>query len=533
MEKVNIQPNISNDFQNVSKYFQIISNIKKSNIENINIKNNDTENSEKSIVNDNFVCIYCNTIFQTNSGLYKHKKKCNYKKDLDIKETYENKINEIKIDSVIKEKEIIQKQLEKLEKEKEEIKKEKDKQLEKTEKMLEELKKEKDEEKKKLEEQLLYYRDVAYSKKENDCNMTNLNFINTYYDDAPALEGPKDLHKLFNADKSANPEVYYANLASELGSHHRLNILHKVIAEFIVKDYCKEDKTKQSVWNSDSSRLNYIVRECIQKEKIWIMDKNGQSLLKKVIKPIIEYIKPDLEEATKRILSFSSKPNGITFMDMKDHKALLEIGNNIMNNSLQEDILKELTSYFNINQKLLLKDIKENNKEMGNKKQIKMIKDVDNLEQNFQSKSKKILNNSEHPKIMDEVITPKTKLTNFIKELDLNLDKLRKQEHRLDVNFEIDDEDKEDKYKNIEDKKKELKNQKKEIRTLLTSYEELTTKKEEIIKEEEAISNDTESERELETQRQMQINRTTRKKKDILNKITALEKEISKVCIKL
>ncbi len=465
----------------------------------------ETSESEVDVI---LKCKFCNLIFTRADNLSRHLKKTCMK----------NEINEIKIGSVLKEKELIEKQLEEVKKEKEERIKEKDKQLE-------DLKKEKEEEKKKLEEQLLYYRDVAYNKTDNDCNMTNLNFLNKHFADAPALEGPKDIHKLFNADKTENPHIYYAKLASELGSHHRLNILHKVISDFIVKDYCKEDKTKQSVWNSDSSRLNYIIKECIQKDKIWIMDKSGQSLLKKVINPIIEYIKPELAEATKRILSYSAKPNGITFMDMKDHQALLEIGNNIMNNSLQEDILKELTGHFNINQKLLLKDIKEKKKETND---VKAIEDVVTPKLAIQD----IKNEDVNDDMISKEKQGKEKLINQIKDIDNKLDKLRKDYNKLDFNSESDEEEenkRRDKLNKIEIKKKELKEKKKELTKFLTEYNELDKKEIEIDKEEEDISNDTESEDEKEKERQLAISKISRTRKFIKYKKTELDKQINKI----
>ncbi len=498
-ENVSKQPNISKMFPQISNDFQTENN----NTEDQNILYSDEKSNEEC----KYKCSECNIYFKTNSGLYKHNKTCKNKQIEQIKNSCEKEI-------ILKEKELIQKQLEEVKKEKEELKLEKEKQLEEIKKEKEELKKEKEEEKKKLEEQLLYYRDVAYNKKDNDSNMTNLNFINTHYADAPVLEGPKDLHRLFLADKSGNPDVYYAKLAQELGSHHRLNILHVVIADFIVKEYCKEDKTKQSVWNSDSSRLNYIIKECIQKDKIWIMDKSGQSLLKKVIKPIIEYIKPELEEATKRVISYSNKPNGITFLDMKDHQALLEIGNNIMNKSLEEDILKELTKHFNINQKLLLKDIKAKNKELVNKIDIKTIKDIEDV------------NNIDKKTILakeDSLI----KLKKIVKEIDTKLEKLRKEERKLDLCN--DTEDKSGKYKNIEDTKKELKKQKKEINKSIINYEELIKKINEAEKEQNEISNDTESEDEQEKERLMKINRISRKMKELTNNKINLENEINEI----
>ncbi len=465
-------------------------------------KSSDIIIPENSKEDGEIKCNFCNITFTRLDNLYRHQnKRCSKKNEFEKEQnlTLENKINEVKIDSILREKKFMQeqfkkleKQLEKIEKEKEELKKEKEKEKE-------ELKKEKEEEKKKLEDQLLYYRDVAYgnNKIENDCNMTNLNFLNKHYADAPALEGPKDLHKLFNADKSANPDVYYAQLASELGSHHRLNILHKVISEFIVKEYCKEDKSKQSVWNSDSSRLNYIIKECIQKDKIWIMDKNGKTLLDKVIKPIIDYIKVDVEEAANYIISYK-KNKKLTYLDINDHKALLEIGHNIMNNTLQEDILKELTQHFNINQKLLLKDIKEKKKEI----EIKAIKDKEDA---------------------------KTKLLRSLQDIDARLEKIRDEEKILETNKELDDGEKCDKFDEYDENKKQLKTKKKELKKLLDEHKESEKKLNEIINEEEDISSDTESENDKEEQRQLKMLQTEKKKRVVLNKIKDIEKEITKI----
>ncbi len=471
IEKVNKLHNSSNELQNNSKN-------PPEPVKNI-------QNSKEEI---ELKCTYCNLTFTRIDNLTRHQnKRCLNKKLEEQQNLHKKEINEVKIDSILREKELIQKQLEEAKKEKEELKKEKD-----------ELKKEKEEEKKKLEDQLLYYRDVAYNtnKIENDSNMTNLNFINKHYADAPALEGPKNLHKLFNADKTANPEVYYAKLAQELGSHHRLNILHKVISDFIVKEYCKEDKSKQSVWNSDSSRLNYIIKECIQKDKIWIMDKNGKTLLDKVIKPILEYIKIDVAEAADYVISFK-KNKKISNSEIEDHKALLEIGYNIINNSLQEEILKELTQHFNINQKFLLKDIKNKKKEI----EIKALKDKEDA---------------------------KTKLKRSLEDIEKELEKIREEEKNLETNRELDDGEKCDKYEEIDTKKKNLKNKKKEYKQLLNEYNEIEKKLGEIANEEEDVSSDTESENDKEEQRQFKILQIEKKRRLIITKLSNIEKEIIK-----
>lgn len=59
------------------------------------------------------------------------------------------------------------------------------------------------------------------------------------------------------------------------------------IGDILIKYHKKEDISKQSIWNTDTSRWSYIVKVLPDE---WIKDKNGIVMLDKCIKPLLNYI---------------------------------------------------------------------------------------------------------------------------------------------------------------------------------------------------------------------------------------------------
>src|SRR5438876_510739 len=54
------------------------------------------------------------------------------------------------------------------------------------------------------------------------------------------------------------------------------NSLDKFFGDFIIKHYKKDDPAKQSIWNSDLSRLNYVVKELLaNNNSSWNSDPKG------------------------------------------------------------------------------------------------------------------------------------------------------------------------------------------------------------------------------------------------------------------
>lgn len=74
--------------------------------------------------------------------------------------------------------------------------------------------------------------------------------------------------------------------------------LDKFIGSIIIKCYKKDNPDEQSIWNSDVSRLTYLIKDIIGKEgeSQWIWDKKGVKVSTYIIKPILNFILPLLKD---------------------------------------------------------------------------------------------------------------------------------------------------------------------------------------------------------------------------------------------
>jgi hypothetical protein len=81
------------------------------------------------------------------------------------------------------------------------------------------------------------------------------------------------------------------------------NILHQYVGEVIIEYYKKDNKKKQSVWSTDVSRNNFIIKCVVVKgnNSEWINDKSGEKMKKFIIIPIIDKIKSMMNDYTKKI----------------------------------------------------------------------------------------------------------------------------------------------------------------------------------------------------------------------------------------
>jgi hypothetical protein len=142
----------------------------------------------------------------------------------------------------------------------------------------------------KMNGQLLKY--VSQNKPSNTTNNTyNIsvkNYIQQNYSDAPALEGIQDYSKLMFEDNEFMETLAY---------NFNNNTLHKYLGDFIVGYYAKEDPSQQSLWNSDVSRLTYIIKELlVNNESNWNHDFKGVKVKSYVINPLLRYIKKSINE---------------------------------------------------------------------------------------------------------------------------------------------------------------------------------------------------------------------------------------------
>ncbi len=106
----------------------------------------------------------------------------------------------------------------------------------------------------------------------------NANTINTYtfvninFQNAPQLEkfSAIGLISSFGTDPNhrLTTEEDYNIFMYQIYKAHKINGLHVVLGEIIKQIYIKEDETQQSIWSTDSSRMNYIYKEVRE----WVKD---------------------------------------------------------------------------------------------------------------------------------------------------------------------------------------------------------------------------------------------------------------------
>ena len=173
--------------------------------------------------------------------------------------------------------------------------------------------------------------------------VSSLTYANDAYSDAPPLKKVKFKQVKQIKDCSDN------TLISEIFSAHNNKTLGKYIGDIIVKIYKKEDPTEQSLWNTDTNRLTYLIKKYIyDKESKWIIDKKGVDIDKNIINPILDDI---------RIMAIKYQAD-TNFDDDEDNNKVLLINtifvkliSDIDTNKVHKDVLKYISSHFYLKNK--------------------------------------------------------------------------------------------------------------------------------------------------------------------------------------
>ena len=176
------------------------------------------------------------------------------------------------------------------------------------------------------------------------CNMSALTYIINTYDKAQDLQqiNIKDVKQLVNHDNKLISEIFHAFNHGKLGQY---------IGDIIVKLYKKDNPNNQSIWNTDTSRLTYLIKKIIYKNKSkWIVDKNGVETIKYLITPIMDHVKK---------MAFDYH-NEICFNTITDTEKKLKISEiyygliiDIDNKKVHRNILKHIAPHFYVNMKRL------------------------------------------------------------------------------------------------------------------------------------------------------------------------------------
>lgn len=200
-------------------------------------------------------------------------------------------------------------------------------------------------------------------------SMTTMEYLVKNYNSAPQLQQLTDYSDISDNEQKLIDTMIY---------HQKRDTLHEYFGNYIIKNYKKNNPKDQSMWNTDSDRLNYIVRELVKdnknmnilieelndlddldedqdpKNKIeWIIDKKGIKVAEYVIVPLLNHIKKICSNYISKNTNnkLSSKELEKQY---KKLEILAEINSDISNGNLLKNINKYIAYHFYINKKKLL-----------------------------------------------------------------------------------------------------------------------------------------------------------------------------------
>lgn len=129
-------------------------------------------------------------------------------------------------------------------------------------------------------------------------------------------------------------------------------ILHKCIVRIIAAKYKKQNPKEQSVWTTDVSRLNFIMKGIVANTDIsdWIPDKCGAYFTKLIITPIIDGIGAMMDDRLVELAELKNSgeyKNTMTEMEwFKSVKEADEILQKINTGKLKDEILEDVSEVF-------------------------------------------------------------------------------------------------------------------------------------------------------------------------------------------
>lgn len=182
-----------------------------------------------------------------------------------------------------------------------------------------------------------------YIKSGNNTPVYNISikkYVQQNYSDAPPLRQLDDYSIMeFHNDELINNLVYYYNHGN----------LHQYLGDFLVKYYKKDDSSQQSIWNSDVSRMTYIIKELLaNKQSFWNHDYKGVKTKEYIIMPLLKYVRKYI---TDYISNFMLDVNNLS---TKDYQNIVEKQLSIahiiqaIDNNLSDDIVKYIAPHFHL-----------------------------------------------------------------------------------------------------------------------------------------------------------------------------------------
>ena len=171
-------------------------------------------------------------------------------------------------------------------------------------------------------------------------NISVKNYVQKNYANAPALKKLDDYDFIKYDDK----------LLDTIGYQYRNKILDKYLGDFLIGFYKKEEPSKQSIWNSDVSRLTYVIKELLANNKsCWNTDPRGVKTKNYIINPLLIFLKNIINDYSINFTNTILDKNIDEITQLLDNlHSLTLLVKDINNNLMSDDIVKYIAPYFSL-----------------------------------------------------------------------------------------------------------------------------------------------------------------------------------------
>jgi hypothetical protein len=161
---------------------------------------------------------------------------------------------------------------------------------------------------------------------------TALTFVAQNFANAQVLEAMPD----YSAIKE---DCGKRELAISICEFYKDNTLIRYLSQFLLDKYKKTNPEEQSIWNSDTTRLSYLIRKIVDNTPIWTIDKKGVGFKECVITPLFSYI-------LKELFKFMSNPNNLQYSNTIESCTLLI--QDIQSSVICDEMLRFLAPHFHL-----------------------------------------------------------------------------------------------------------------------------------------------------------------------------------------
>ena len=181
-------------------------------------------------------------------------------------------------------------------------------------------------------------------------SVNSLTYVIDNYDDAPVI-------KQIKFDEINTKKVDSFKFIEEVLLSYREKTLDKYLGDAIILIYKKKNPEDQSIWNTDTTRLTYLLKEMLGDKKSktsnWIVDKKGSRTIEYVITPILSNLKELLFDYNAYVSHTTKVKAGSVEFDiaLENSKATVKLANEIETGVTAKAILRYISPRLQLNNK--------------------------------------------------------------------------------------------------------------------------------------------------------------------------------------